>query len=329
MKILEIIDIKNNSDIIFAKNTLRNLLKRLDSKYDSFLIFSLMELSTNLIKHANSGKIYLLQSASEIMLCALDYGVGIKNIEWSMQSGTTQMDNSLGMGLHQMNSDNHYNIEVISFTQESLHGTIVLVKPRNFNPNILSLQLLYPTEKLCGDLFTKKGRFLLLADASGHGRKAHKSAEYIKEYFLQNSFSCLLIDEFFAKLHEELKQKKLRGAVLSLFEISKSSIRICGVGNISLWQKKDGNYKYSSQKDGIIGEYFSSAQTKEFKLNEMDSIIASTDGIDTRMMNKILSKIPKNTSPAMIALCSMHFASIKYDDKTILIIKGIKDEPRF
>ncbi len=116
---------------------------------------------------------------------------------------------------------------------------------------------------------------------------------------------------------------------LSIFEISKASIRICGVGNISLWKKEGEKYKYSSQKDGILGEYFSSAQTKEFQLDAVDNIIASTDGIDVGLMNKLLSKIPQNTSSAMIALCSMHFASIMYDDKTILIIKGVKHESRF
>ncbi len=329
MKILEIIKITNEANIIYAKTTLRNLLKkRVENRYESFLIFSLMELSSNLLKHASGGEIWIIESDSKILLAALDYGEGIKDIAWSMKNGTSRMINSLGLGLHQMNNDTFYHIEVASFTDTDMHGTVVLVKPRNWEKDVLSAQISYVTESICGDIFVKKGRFLLLADGSGHGKKANISVELIKSYFYKHPFSCILVDEFFSKIHDKLKSDKLRGAVVSIFEVSNSSIQACGVGNISYWHQDGNGYQYSSQKDGILGEVFSSSDTHIFNLSRGSKLIAATDGIGVGAMNKVLSKLSANSSSAMLALCAMHFAAVSHDDKTIVIItqKGKKNE---
>ena len=326
MKILQSIEITDMADILFAKNSLRSIIKAVNSPHSSYLIFSLMELTTNIIKHAHQGFIYILQSNNELILSALDYGSGIKDITWSMQNGTSAKKNSLGLGLYQMNRDDKYHVEIFSLKNVNMHGSIVIVKPRNLDPNILSLQFLYPTESVCGDLFVKKGKYLLLADASGHGKKANTTASFIKTYFFEHPFSCLDIDYFFKKLHDFLKSKQARGAALSIFELSDTSVQVCGVGNISFWKYESGSYQYNSQKEGVIGEYFSSTQAREFQFREKDILIAATDGIDVSKMNTLLTKTSNSVSSIMIALAAMHFAAVKYDDKTIVIIKRRNNE---
>lgn len=325
MTIIERFKIQSNSDIIYAKTTLSNILKDKEKLDKNFLIFSLMELSTNLIKHANKGEIWILDYKNELLLCALDYGNGIENIDWSMRNGTTCMDNSLGLGLFQMNNNANYEIEICSLAHREMHGTVVLLKPILFNPDIVSLEIPHATEEISGDMFVKKGRFLLLCDGSGHGKKAHKSAELAKSLFYNHPFSCLLVDEFFLNMDKELKEKNMRGLALSIFEISKGNIQVCGIGNISFWIQHGDSYKYASQKDGILGEHYSSSDKFFFELSHNQKFITATDGIDVGKFNNLLLHMPKESSSTLIALSAIHFASVTYDDKTIVVITTKKE----
>jgi len=328
MTLLQELEIKDESSIIYAKTTLKNILKR-EKRYvdESFLILSLMELSTNLLKHVDGGKIWLLESDSDMLIAALDYGGGIENRAWALQNGTTRMKNSLGIGLYQMNHHDYYHIEISSFTTKNIHGTIVLLKPRKFFKEVLGLQNFYIGERVCGDIIAKKGRFLLLADGSGHGRASNKSVELVKSYFYEHPFSCLLVDEFFTKVHETLKAKESRGVVLSIFEILKSQIHVCGIGNIAFWVQKSDTYENITQKEGIIGEAFSKSGSIEFPFE--NRIIAATDGISIEKMNRVLSLLQRELSAAMIALNAMHFASVMYDDKSIVVISKKRENREY
>jgi len=322
MIILEQIKINNESDIIYAKRTLLNILKRLQHSQSSYLVFCSMELSTNLLKYTDGGEIWILQDTQgQIHIASLDSGRGIENIYWAMENGTSQKENSLGIGLYQMDNDALYHVEIVSYTKENMHGTVVLVSLRDYDPAVCSLGVPYVTEKVSGDIFVKKGRFLLLADSSGHGRKAYKTAVYLKSLFYEHPFSCLIADEFFDTIHEYLKVKTMRGAVLSIMEVSSSSVKSCGVGNISFWVQNGYKFQYISQKEGIVGEVFANIDKHSFHLKKDEKLIAATDGIDVGKMEKMLEELPKKCSSSMIALCAMNFASVTYDDKTIVILK--------
>jgi hypothetical protein len=180
-------------------------------------------------------------------------------------------------------------------------------------------------------MFARKGRFLLLVDGSGHGKKAYTTSEYIKSFFYEHPFSCILVDDFFNAIHKHLKVNNLRGAVLSVMEISSHVVTSCGIGNISFWVQKENKYEYVSQKDGILGEVFASSDQHSFELVQNEKLIAASDGIDIGKMDKMLEKLPKHSSSLMIALSAIHFSSVIYDDKTIVVInqKDKKDERRF
>jgi hypothetical protein len=330
MKRVEKISIKNNADIIYAKTVLRNYLKkRAIDATSSFLIFALMELSTNLLKHAKGGEIWILELKEEILLSALDFGPGIENVAWAMENGTSRLPNSLGIGLYQINKDERYHVEIASFCKKNLHGTIVLVKPKALKVPIVCLNDTYIGELVSGDICAKKGRFLLLVDAAGHGRKAAKSAQVITEYFYNTPFSSLLADEYLEKIHTFLKEKRLRGAAVTIFEILQHKVFAYGIGNISFWHQEDHSYNFVSQKDGILGDFFHVSDKQCFILKPNHNFIAATDGIDATKMNKVLSLIRGGFSPPLIALIAIHFASVAYDDKTVIVMtQGEKDESR-
>ena len=178
----------------------------------------------------------------------------------------------------------------------------------------------YISEKFNGDMFAEKGKFLLLADGVGHGKKAHSSVEFIKSYFYKHPFSSLLVDEFFSNIHNSLKSNNLRGAVISICEISKNTLRSYGVGNISFWHQRENSYKYISQKDEILGDFFSSSDKKVFNLAKNQKLIMTTDGVDINKMAIILKMLPINCDASLMLLCIIHFASLMLDDKTVVII---------
>ncbi|MFK5938943.1 MAG: hypothetical protein QM497_11165 [Sulfurimonas sp.] len=319
MKLLQEIQIKDKATLIYGKLTLKNILKRDNHYFDeSFLLLAFMELSLNLLKHGGGGSICFFESDSDMFMASKDNGNGIKDITWAVQNGTTRMQNSLGLGLYQMNHHDYYHIEIASFTSVELHGTIVLLKPRKFFKEVLSLQKIYIGERVSGDMIAKKGRFLLLADGSGHGKAANKSVERLKSYFYDTPLSCIVADDFFTNVHTMLQGEESRGVVLSVFEILKSSIQVCGVGNIAIWVKKNNKYESYMQKEGILGEAFSKSDSKSFAFES--KLIGATDGIAHDKMSKLLSLLPQQLSSAMIALSAMHFASVMYDDKSIVVI---------
>jgi hypothetical protein len=273
-------------------------------------------LGTNLLKHAKGGEIWLLKEDDEYLLASLDKGNGIENLSWATQRGTTTYENSLGLGLYQLSQNDIFNFEI--FTKKDL-GSVFLLIPKDLNKQFVVLNENYIGLNVSGDFFCKKGRFFLLGDASGHGIKANKGAEFIKKYFLNNVFSCVFIDDFFKTLDKTLKEKNLRSAVLGICEVTKNKLNICGVGNISMIYKNN-EVKNITFKDGIIGEAFSSASKYRYDFTNNSQFFMFSDGIDEKLMYNITKSI---NNIYLLVVCAI-FYSNRMDDKIVLAIRSQK-----
>jgi len=307
--------IKTESDLLFAKIDISNFLKKTKLEYISFFTFALMELGTNILKYAKSGEIWLLEVDNDYLLAALDEGGGIKNLDWAMKKGTSTK-NSLGLGLYQLSNNSFFNISIFT-SKKDPQGSVILIKPKNLNKDLIVLTQNYMDLDVSGDFFAKKGRYFILGDASGHGIKANKSAEFIKKYFLNNVISCLFIDDFFKNLHQKLKDNHLRSAVISVGEINKNKFNICGVGDINLISKIDNKIEKKSFKEGIIGEAFSSSSKYSYNFSKNSNFFVFSDGIDEKMIYNITKQID---DIYLIVVCAI-FYSKKIDDKIILAIR--------
>ena len=303
MKIEKRYLIKEKKDLIFAKLDLKNYLK--DFIDIDFFIFALMELGTNLYKHTDGGEIWILKEGEKRAIASLDKGKGIKNINWALEKGTTTYKGSMGIGLYQLSRNDKYKFEI--FSKENV-GTIILL--HDFNLKEVYLSESYYNNDINGDFFAKKGHFFLFGDASGHGIKAYKSAEFVKKIFLNTLFSCSFIEDFFREIDKKIKEKSLRGAVLSIIEVTKSRFKICGVGNISMIYHNE----LITQKDGVIGVVFSNASKYEFSRN--DRLIIFSDGILFENIKNFLYI----KSDYLLALCSIFYSPV-LDDKSILILR--------
>jgi len=128
-------------------------------------------------------------------------------------------------------------------------------------------------------------------------------------------FSCLLIDEYLQDLNFFLIKNNLRSVVLSVIEITKNNISLCGVGNLNIFVKNT-DIKYLTFKEGVVGEAFSS--TSKFNFKEFNQIFITSDGINQKIMYNILSK---TDSLYLSVIAGIYFAGVD-DDKTILGVKN-------
>ena len=312
MKVEKKYKITTDGELIYAKSDLKNFLRRENFKDLDYFIFALMELGTNILKYPKRGEIWLLSDDEGFLLAALDRGEGIFDLEWALKKGTSTK-NSLGLGLFQLSQSKEYRLEIFSSTKNP-HGTIVLIRP-NKDKNIVYLTDNFLDLPYGGDFVLKKGKYIIVGDVSGHGKRAYKSAEVIKKFFLGNLFSCLVVDDFLETLDKKIKEDNLRGVVLTILEITKLGVNVCGVGTNSLFIKQNSKIEFLSFKDGVVGEVFSS--TSKFSIKEYSKIFVTTDGISENLMYNILSK---TDSLYLGVIAGVYFSEDK-DDKTILGVK--------
>ena len=320
MKIIKNWSISTASDNIFAKVELKNFCKHNKVEHYEFYIFVLMELTTNLIKYANGGNIWLIQYEDKYCLVSVDRGCGIKDLAQAKVKGFTSSNNSLGLGLFQISQNSYFDVEIYTSIKKEKSGTIVLLKPKEIISNMIFFSKPYMNLDYNGDYFVQKGRFSIFGDASGHGLKAQKSATFIKQYFMDEFISCLNYDLSYDNLHNILKKNNLRSSVMCLIEFNKNVLQLCGVGNLNLFIQNGKKYNYNTFKNGIIGEVFSSGELKQIDLHKNQNIILTTDGYAPRQTQEFLSDLHSDLSPMMVAICLTHFISNDMDDSSVLII---------
>ena len=312
MKLERIYKISSEYELIFARNDLKNFLKHQNHPDSSFFIFALMEFGTNILKYSKIGEIWVLSENNDFILASLDKGGGIENLEWALKKGTSSKK-TLGLGLYQLAQNDKYKLEIFSCT-EKLKGTIVLIRPKQ-ESKIVYLIKNYLDLPYGGDFIVKKGKYLILGDVSGHGKKASLSAEAIKKFFMGNSFSCILVDDFLKELDFKIKHKNLRSFVVSILELTKFGVNVCGVGANEIFVK-DKQLEILSFKDGVVGEAFSS--TSKYTIKNFSQIFMTSDGIDNKIMYNILHK---TDSLYLSVIGGIYFSKIN-DDKSIIGVKN-------
>jgi hypothetical protein len=282
-----------------------------------------MELTTNLIKYGGGGNIWLVEKSNHYCLISLDRGPGIKDLDQAKMKGFTSARNSLGLGLYQLGQNSYFDLEIFTSTKENQSGTIVLIKPKQLDANITFLSKSYMNLDYNGDYYVSKGKYSLFGDVSGHGIRTQRSVKAIKEFFINEFVSCSSMNLFYNELHHLLKKNRLRSSVMCILETTANKIQICGIGNINLFIQGDNHYRYSTFKNGIIGEVFDKSDLKEIKcgdINGSQKVVLTTDGLALQETKELLEKLPHNLSNILISIILIHFISSPLDDSSVLVI---------
>ena len=310
MEILERAKIKNKSDLIFAKYTLEKLLQNYKAKDKDFLSFALMEIGTNIIKYAKDGEIWFVNEYGFLAIVGLDRGEGIKNVSWALKKNSSSKKGSLGVGLYALNSDIEYEFCIFSLTKTDFKqsGTIVGIFNKTKKDYVyLNVALI---DKYSGDFFINNENIFFFADILGHGIKAYKSVQKIKDFIENEKLLFYENEKIIKSLHNFINKNSLRGLVCAIVKIT-DEIEIGGIGNITYFY----NNNIFTLNKGIIGEIFDRIFTKKLK---KDEIVLFSDGIDRNVVKMLSGRVKCfKLKPFVFSW----FSDI-VDDKSILIVKG-------
>jgi len=290
------------------------------------------EACTNIIKHAQRGKILLRSISYEnnfgVEIIAIDNGPGISDIKFHMEDGNSTTG-TYGGGLGAMNRLTH---EFDIYSNQS-QGTAVLmviwadkVPPSDTQWKIGSICLPIAGEEICGDSWIADTNgdnlTLLVADGLGHGPEAAKASLAAVEVVATNSAKspAVLMGNTHAALHGT------RGAAVAITQIDKArnEIKFAGVGNIAVSVFIEAGRKHLLSHNGIVGSNLRKLQEMSQDWEDDALLIAHSDGLGTRWDLDIYPGLSR-AHPSLIAAVLFRDFSRGNDDVTIIVVRDISE----
>jgi|HubBroStandDraft_2_1064218.scaffolds.fasta_scaffold24932_5 anti-sigma regulatory factor (Ser/Thr protein kinase) len=287
------------------------------------------ELATNIVKHAERGKILcepLAQNGScGLRVLALDKGSGIRDISAALRDGySTAGTPGNGLGAVRRLASR---FDVYSAPQR---GTCVLTEfwpqgkiptSNHFVLGVVSVPM--RGELACGDGWgtrpTADRSFFMVVDGLGHGiyaAEAAREAEKVLADSRATSAEMLLRD-----CHDALK--KTRGAAGAIASISqeKGTLVFSGIGNISSVVLDGENRRGIASHNGILGHQVLKFQEFTVPWNSQSVLIMHSDGLTSKWdLNEYPGLASKH--PSIIAAVLYRDFERERDDVTVLAAKN-------
>lgn len=239
------------------------------------------ELATNIVKHATTGEMILIEGDHSLHILALDKGPGMKNFESSLQDGVSTGGTS-GNGLGAIKRGSSY---YDHFTSEG-KGTVIYVRFSTQNDRDCGFGVIctpYPGESVAGDSWEVKKsdeKFsFILADGLGHGLMASEASRLAVSIFAEEDRPQEMMMEI---LHRALRPT--RGAAVSLADIDyqKKTLTFCGVGNVQGSIKSVGSIgKKCVNYNGTVGVQIRKIQSMTYPYESGDIFVLASDGLST------------------------------------------------
>ena len=318
------------------------------SPIDRSLIGTMVsELATNIIKYAGRGLIRMTRTKGDgtldIEMWAEDNGPGIINISMAMKDHFTT-GNTLGLGLPGVRRM----ADEFKIQSELEDGTIVYARKRirgdksdiEFAKTIESAAIApstvkhaifdvgsfnrsMPGEYVSGDatLVIEFNGYMLLviADASGHGHKAHEVSKIISKYISDNLCRDLAI--LMTGLHKALVGTLGAAAGLLLIDINSQTFQYLGIGNTGANRCVGESWKGVS-RDGILGQRLPGFYAQAGFLKNGDIFSMWTDGISDQAGNHFV-RTHAYESAEKIAHSLVAELGKQHDDASCIIFKWL------
>lgn len=324
--------IDDRSYVAFVKREIHNILAKagFSETRTGEIDIIVSELTSNLIKHANSGELlYRLSSEANdnkaFEIISLDNGNGTDYINRMLKDGVSTT-NTLGNGLGAIQRLSDF-FQIFS---SSGNGTAAISKTYMKAPDtaykapermqISALQVCYPGENVCGDAYevieTKHQTRILVCDGLGHGPNAYEAAqEALKAFRETDSPSASEVLRF---IHQRVKKTRGLVATAALLDYRTKSWNICGVGNISTRIYQGLEYKNYMSHNGIVGLNIPSTMNDYvYDAQRHQTIVMCSDGIRTRWDLSKYHGIMKYDPSAIAAMIYKDYTR-RNDDTTVL-----------
>lgn len=294
------------------------------------LAIAVTELATNVLKHAQKGKMLCEPLANDgsqgLRIIAVDGGPGIQNIATALSDGfSTAGTAGSGLGAVQRLAT-HFDIYSIPD-----HGTCVLAEfwPQKQVPSTSPLQVGVVSvpvrgETVCGDGWKVKANadrtYLMVVDGLGHGEfaaEAAREAERILGEVQSSSPSVVLRD-----CHDALRKTRGAAVAVAVIEHDKGTLSFCGLGNISASLASAQGSRGMASHNGTVGHNFHRAQEFTFPWEDSSVLIMHSDGVSARWDLDRYSGIRKKHASLIATTLYRDFARER-DDATVLVAKNL------
>lgn len=239
------------------------------------------ELATNIVKHAGSGEILLIEGNHVLHVLAIDQGPGMRNFENSLQDGVST-GGTAGNGLGAIRRGaTGYDL----FTAEG-KGTVFYAEfavNEEKDCGIGAICTPYPGEAVSGDSWESKQTdnklSLILADGLGHGLMASEASRLATSIFLEEDRAPEAMMEI---LHRALRPTRGAAASIAEMDFGKKTISFCGVGNVLGSIKGIGSPgKKCVNYNGTLGVQIRKTQTMVYPFESDDVFVLASDGLST------------------------------------------------
>lgn len=287
------------------------------------------EMATNLVKHAQRGKILFepvgRDGYSGLRVLSLDKGPGIDNVSMALQDGySTYGSGGNGLGAVRRLST------VFDLYSAPKAGTCVLAEfwPQMranaapyFSVGVVSLAM--RGEPVCGDGWgiraSSDHSFFMVVDGLGHGTFASDAAREAERVLCDsNSGSAGAILRDF---HDALK--KTRGAAAAIAQISrdKGTLTYAGVGNVSATVVEGQNHRGIANHNGTLGHQIHKIQEFTVPWHQDSLLIMHSDGLGSKWdLNQYAGLAARH--PSIIAAVLYRDFQRERDDVTVMAAKN-------
>jgi anti-sigma regulatory factor (Ser/Thr protein kinase) len=336
-----VIPVTSLSDIYIARRTAKDMAVAIgfDDRVSEEIALAVIELASNLARHAQSGKLTLASITDGgrvgIQVEALDRGPGIANVQPAMTDGFS-MAGSLGYGLGMVNRlMDQFDI---TSQQGADAGTSIVctrwlrVDDATASPCPLEFGTATrtcPTMTLNGDAFViKRWQACALAsviDGLGHGQYAHRAAQTARQY-VETHFDQPL-DAIFHGVGRACHAT--RGVVMALvrFDFGQHDLRFAfaSVGNIATRLFGSSAWRHFIVQRGILGGNAPIVRVTEHCWEPGNVLVLHSDGVTQHWGLEDFPELAKESATVMAQHLLRALAKTN-DDATVLVVKGMAHE---
>jgi len=303
------------------------------------IVIAARELATNLVKHAQQGRLTLAPIAEAgrrgIQIESRDEGPGIADVEWVVTDGVSTAG-GLGLGLGAVNRVMD-EFEIIS---EPGRGTTITCRRWLRAPyGVLRAEVparqpcpldvgvatrSHPGEAVNGDAFVVRhwqaSLLVGIIDGLGHGPLAHRAAEAARHY-VETHFDQPLADIFRGTGRA---CRATRGVVMALarFDWTAERMAFASVGNVETRLFGTPGARNLVVRRGVIGLNASVAAVTELGWLPASLLVLASDGIRTNWRPEDfpdLGREPASTGAQRM----LRTLARDTDDATVVVVKGL------
>lgn len=300
----------------------------LDELQAGRLALVVTELATNLVRHADNGRLLLSARVgrNEVEVISIDEGPGIADVDRSLGDGySTGSTPGTGLGaVRRLAGDFDIHSSVPA-------GTVVVARVRAHAPTppaaenaivVGAISLAAPGERVCGDgwAFALEGEraTVMVVDGLGHGPEAAEAAEAALELFREepNKAPAQMLE------HAHRRLRSTRGAAIAILQADAGAeaVRTSGAGNVVGRLVSGTTDRTLLTQHGTAGVTIRTPEETSTPWPPHALLVVCSDGIATRWQGETLHPV-LGRDPALAAALLVRDHCRGRDDATVAVLR--------